>query len=422
LGEFLRIDESAFRKIERIQKDYEPSNQSFSGHHLPFLISESEKQQWPITMPSKLKNVYRQLRGLKSIRNVSPPKELTNVLRDYQKKGFDWLMFLDRFYFCGILADEMGLGKTLQVLTLIKKIKLRKTTATSLVVCPTSLIWNWEQEASKFLPKLKTIVVSGTNRRHLLNSIDRFDLVITSYGLLRRDISFYENFEFEYAILDEAQNIKNRNTFNAKAAKKIRSRHRLVLTGTPLENSVADLWSIFDFLMPGFLGSYDRFRRDYEIPILQDSDQERLRSLTNRIQPFLLRRIKTEVIKELPNKIEQVSYCDLEPTQQKCYLEMLKMAQKEVVDAYQDQGFHKSRMKILTVIMRLRQICCHPELAGIDLAHRLRLSSKLNMLKEIVRESVSGGHKILIFSQFVKMLKINEEVMISEGISYSFID
>ena len=421
-GEILPIDVGEFTRVKEMLDEFEGEAKQLSAFHSPFLIEEAARKGLKMTFNESFRQLHEKLKGFNSIEPVKSPPSLKGVLRDYQHKGLDWLEFLKGFRFGGILADEMGLGKTLQVLALIKNLADAGERLPCLVVCPTTLVWNWQAEVNKFVPDLKVVVPQGPQRRAQIEGIKDGDLVITSYGLLRRDAVYYEKISFNYMILDEAQNIKNRNTQNARMSKKIQSRYRLVMTGTPMENSIADLWSIFDFLMPGFLGGYERFRNRYELPILRDQNKQVLEMLGRKIKPFMLRRLKKEVIKELPERIEQVSFCELEPTQYKCYEQMLVLARKEVVREIKAQGFNKSRMKILTIILRLRQICCHPQLAGVKWGHRLSISGKLNLLKETLREALSGGHKVLIFSQFVGMLEIIAEYLTKEGIVFEYMD
>ncbi len=421
-GEMIPIAKKTFERVERLMEEYDDPDKELPAFQIPFLMEETKRNDLNVTFDQHFRQRWEELRQFRSLQGTRPPEKLKNILRDYQKKGLDWLEFLRRFQFGGILADEMGLGKTLQVLAMLWKQKEEGIGEPSLVVCPTTLVWNWQAEVKKFLPDFKTLIVHGPDRRQYFDQIKEVDLVITSYGTLRRDVQLYQNFQFHYIILDEAQNIKNRHTLNARVSKQLNSRYRLVLTGTPLENSIADVWSIFDFLMPGFLGKYERFRQRYELPILKENDGGKLETLGRKIQPFLLRRLKTAVIKELPPKIEQVSFCELESLQQRAYKQMLQLAQKDVLTAYQAKGFERSRMMILTALLRLRQICCHPELAGLRLGHRLSISAKLNLLKELIGEVVSGGRKVIIFSQFVEMLKIIGDYLTKEKIIFEHMD
>ncbi len=418
-GEIIAIPKQFFDQIEAMSEEFE--GKSVHLAQMPFVMGEIKRHGLTSTVDANLMAIYDELKNFQSIAPAEVPAPLTDVLRDYQKKGVDWLVFLKKFRFGGVLADEMGLGKTLQALTLIQ-IEINNGNALpSLVVCPTTLVWNWQEEIKKFLPNVQVLVLNGNHRRELFGEISKSQVVITSYPLLRRDIELYKKMAFNYVILDEAQNIKNRHTQNAQVAKELKASMRLAMTGTPVENSIMDLWSIFDFLMPGFLGGAQKFKKQYEIPITNFQDKEQLAKLSSRILPFVLRRLKKDVIKDLPDKIEQVSYCELEPTQAKIYEEMIASARKIATKSVNENGFEKSRMVILTLILRLRQICCHPLIAGVDLGHR-SVSGKMELLKETLAELLAGGHKVLIFSQFVSMLKIMEEYLEREKITYAYMD
>lgn len=419
-GKILPINRQAFEKIESLVAEYDGRKLAF--FHLPFFMEEAGRQEVQLKTDAALEKLYKEFQRTPSFSPQDVPVCVRNVLREYQHQGVAWLEFLRHFSLGGILADEMGLGKTLQVLSILAKEKEKGVREPSLVVCPTTLVWNWQKEVEKFLPGFKTLAPYGADRRRQMDLIPEADLVVTSYALLRRDVEFYARRNFHYVILDEAQNIKNRNTHNARLSKVLNSRYRLVLTGTPLENSIVDLWSIFDFLMPGFLRSYDKFKYRYEYPISKDRDSAALERLRRKVGPFILRRLKQQVMQELPEKIEQVSFCELEGTQRGVYQEMLKLAQKDVLTALKEKGFVKSQMMILTVILRLRQICCHPQLAGVTLGHKFSISAKLNLLKELLDEALSGGHRVLIFSQFIGMLKIIAEYLNKEKIRFEYMD
>ncbi len=420
-GEFVKLDAGAFDRIAALFVDREREGKLMLAH-IPFIMDELKSSGIPVEADAQTKALYDELKDFQGIETAAIPASVDGVLRDYQRQGVSWMAFLKKFRFGGILADEMGLGKTLQALTMVQRDIEGGCTAPSLIVCPTTLVWNWEAEVKKFLPQLKVLVISGNDRTAGLKKIRDAQIVITSYALLRRDIAQYHAHKFHYLILDEAQNIKNRHTINARVVKQLNSDCRLALTGTPLENSVADIWSIFDFLMPSFLGNYERFRSFYEIPITQDQDMGKLKELSRRIAPFVLRRLKEDVIKELPEKIEQTSFCELEPTQSRIYAAMAQTARKEASAAYQKKGFQRSRMLILTLILRLRQICCHPELAGIRSKHRIGVSAKMDLLKETLLELLSSGHRVLIFSQFVGMLHIIREHLNREKVVYEYMD
>lgn len=349
------------------------------------------------------------------------PEKVEGILRDYQKFGFKWLKTLSKYGFGGILADDMGLGKTLQVITFLLSEKKEKGTVPSLIIVPTSLVYNWEAEIEKFAADLKVLVVSGSKeeRKKLTQDIIDYDVIITSYPLIRRDIELYQDFNFRYCILDEAQHIKNHNSLSAKSVKSIRASNYFALTGTPMENSLIELWSIFDFLMPGYLLSNRKFMEKYEKPIFREQDREALKDLNNHIKPFILRRVKKDVLKELPDKIEQKIVLDMTKEQKKLYLAYLKATKGEIEEEIGNKGFNKSHIKILAGLTRLRQICCHPRMFIEDYVGG---SGKLVSLKEILKDAIAGGHRILLFSQFTSMLNIIRNMLEDSDIQYMYLD
>jgi SNF2 family DNA or RNA helicase len=291
-----------------------------------------------------------------------------------------------------------------------------------LIVCPTSLVFNWVAEVKKFTPQLKVLALHGPDRHALFSEIQNCDLVVTSYALIRRDAEKYRALEFDTVVLDEAQHIKNRQTQNAQAVKAVKSKHRLVLTGTPLENSVLDLWSIFDFLMPGYLGTAKDFRERYELPIAKEKNSEAQTRLARRLRPFMLRRLKQEVAKDLPAKLEQVSYCELTPDQRAVYQQVIEAGRKEVLEAVGAQGLAKSRMVVLTALLRLRQVCCDLRLLKLENVNPANASGKLDLFGELLEEVVDGGHRALVFSQFTSMLTLLKERLDGENIEYCYLD
>lgn len=349
------------------------------------------------------------------------PKELTVNLRDYQKFGFKWLKTLSNYGFGGILADEMGLGKTIQMISFLLSEKNEKGPEPNIVIVPTSLVYNWEDEVERFAPSLKTLVIVGSKaeRNELIDKVKDYDLIITSYPLIRRDVEEYKNIYFRYCILDEAQHIKNQGSLNAKSVKNIKAKNYFALTGTPMENSLSELWSIFDFLMPGYLLTSGKFSEKYERPITREEDNERLRELSSQIKPFILRRTKKEVLKELPDKIEQKIVVDMVKEQKKLYLAYLQAIKGEIDDEVNSKGYSKSHIKILAGLTRLRQICCHP---GIFVEEYNGGSGKLDSLEEIVVEAVDSGHRILIFSQFTTMLGRIKKLLETKRINTLYLD
>ncbi len=341
---------------------------------------------------------------------------LDKVLRPYQKQGVYWMRFLEEAGLSGLLADEMGLGKTLQTLTWLSLPTAHRTghrpatpnAQPALIVCPTSLVRNWEAEAKKFTPQLKVLVVSGPERARDFRRIDAVDLVVTSYALLQRDFdAAYLGRRFSAVVLDEAQHIKNRETKNAKAVKLLAADRKLALTGTPVENSVADVWSIFDFLMPDYLGDYETFKLNFENPIRESGDAAALAKLKRKIAPFILRRVKKSVAKDLPDKIVKVSYCPMSDEAQREYLAALAQTRREAGSVVRAKGFAKSKFELLAMLMRLRQIASR---------------AKVEPFLEQLTDAVAGGHKILVFSQFVKMLKILSDELTRAGIPFCYLD
>lgn len=348
------------------------------------------------------------------------PPTLQNVLRDYQKTGFQWLKTLTSYGLGGILADDMGLGKTIQVLAFILS---EKATAAhpALVVAPTSLIYNWQEEAHKFTPELNVLVVDGPPpiRQELLADLTGWDLVVTSYPLLRRDIEVYEHLEFSYCFLDEAQHIKNPQTINAKAVQQLQAKGYFALTGTPIENSLSELWSIFQFVMPGYLLSHLDFRQKYEIPIVKGDDPEPLIELSRHVTPFILRRLKKDVLLELPEKIETRMSAQMTEEQTKIYLAFLQEAKKNIAKEIASIGFERSHIKILAALTRLRQICCHP---AMFVENYTGGSGKMQLFEEVIANALESGHRILVFSQFTTMLDIIQRHLTAEKIEHFYLN
>lgn len=371
---------------------------------------------------SEYKKVVKQLNKENIEEEIQIPEKLENTLRYYQKTGFKWLKTLDKYNFGGILADDMGLGKTIQMLSIIvdyvENTSFEERRA-SIVVSPSSLALNWENEAKKFAEGLQTMVINGTlqERKKKISEIQNYDLVITSYDLLKRDIELYKdkNYNFRFIIADEAQYLKNSNTQNAKAIKKILADTKYALTGTPIENSLAELWSIFDYIMPGYLFAYKQFKNMYETPIVKDNDVKTMNKLKMLIEPFVLRRTKKEVLTELPDKTVTVLSSEMGEEQKNIYLSYLAQAKQEVAEEINVNGVERSHIKILAALTRLRQICCHPSLF-ID--NYKDGSSKLEQCMEIIEDAIKGNHKILLFSGYTSMFSIIEEELKERNIKY----
>jgi superfamily II DNA or RNA helicase len=322
--------------------------------------------------------------------------KLKQKLRPYQIQGAEWLLGKARGGLGALLADEMGLGKTVQTLAAIETLP-----GTTLVVCPSSLVWNWKREAQRFLPDISVLALDGPDREKRFATIPAHRLVVTSYALLRRDIESYRGMTFSAVVLDEAQHIKNPDSQNAKAACALNAQSRFILTGTPVENSLRDLWSLFEFILPGYLGSRQDFKERYEIPLLNGERGAVWNRLSRRLEPYLMRRRKQEILTELPAKIEQVIEVELSAAQKAAYTQ-LQQAARTQIDELRNQSSGAARMRALTALLRLRQACCDLRLLGIEDSP----SSKLNALLELVGETIDGGHRALIFSQFTAMLDI----------------
>ena len=353
---------------------------------------------------------------------VEVPEALDSIMRTYQKVGFKWLKTLASCGFGGILADEMGLGKTLQAIAFIQsEVEGNENKQPSLVVCPTSLVYNWKDELEKFAPALNCIVVSGNKnqREEQKQNMEDTDVVITSYALIRRDIEDYEKVVFRYCFLDEAQQIKNFNSLNAHSVKNINAQGKFAITGTPIENSLTELWSIFDFIMPGYLLKHSAFSKKYETPIVKDGSHEALQELNNHVKPFILRRTKLEVAKELPSKIEHRISVEMTEQQKKVYLAYLREAKGELEKDVKEKGFNKSKFKVLSILTRLRQICCDP---STFIENYSGGSGKMEALDEILENSLDEGHRILIFSQFTTVLKNISKRLETKEIKYMYLD
>lgn len=368
---------------------------------------------------SEYKNIINELNKDQLEENMEIPKNLSGTLRYYQKTGYKWLKTLDRYHFGGILADDMGLGKTVQMLSVIVDYAHNVGERASLVVSPSSLTLNWLNEVNKFTENLKSCVIRGTlsERKAIIDNIENYDLVITSYDLLKRDIELYKekNYKFRYIIADEAQYLKNSTTKNAKAIKQIKADTRYALTGTPIENSLSELWSIFDFIMPGYLFTYRKFKNIYEMPIVKKEDERAMQKLKMLIEPFVLRRNKKEVLTELPDKTVTVLNNEMNEEQQKIYLNYLSQAKQELLEKIEQNGYERTHMQILAALTRLRQICCHPSLF---INNYNSGSSKLDQCMEIIQDAITGGHKILLFSGYTSMFEIIEKELKESKIRY----
>ena len=431
---YYRLKDGSFLTLEG-NKQIDFLNKLATGMDINYKELSNKEIKLPISRSLYLNKLLKEIKGAEIVKSseyreiinkldkeqleeeIKVPQNLENVLRYYQKIGFTWLKTLDHYKFGGILADDMGLGKTVQMLSIIvdyvenqnhnsnvipgqEQLTENTNKRASLVVSPSSLTLNWQNEAKKFTQNLKTLVIKGNlqERKQEISEIEKYDLVITSYDLLKRDIDLYEKkaYKFRYVIADEAQYLKNSTTQNAKAIKKIQADTRYALTGTPIENALSELWSIFDFIMPGYLFTYRKFKSMYEMPIVREENEQAMAKLKMLIEPFVLRRTKKEVLTELPEKTTIILNNEMGEEQKNIYLNYLLQAKKDIAQEIDLNGFERSQMQILAALTRLRQICCHPSLFIENYGGE---SSKLEQCIEIIQDATSSDHKILLFSR-----------------------
>jgi len=415
-GKIVKLPFGDYEKIESLVEHEKFDNKKkayqIKKRELYFFYS-TVRNELKAQVDRSIKKLLENLDDFSGIELIALPADLQGKPRKYQRDGYYWLNFLFKNQFHGILADDMGLGKTLQVLLLLSYLKENGLkTKPSLVVAPTSVVYNWVAEIKKFTTNLNYLVLAGSKERILkVKDIDKYDIVITSYALVRNDLVHYQEIEFFYLILDEAQYIKNHKAKITQSIKCLRSEYRLAMTGTPVENRLAELWSVFDFLMPGFLSTYNYFRMMFE------GDIEKLK---NKIKPFIMRRLKVDVLDDLPPKNVIFSYNELLPEQEKVYLSVLAAQKKDLFNKIKQDGYAKSQMNILTALLKLRQVCCHPVL--VQKENVTAGSAKFDQLKELVNEIIEDGHKVIVFSQFVQMLKEVKEYFDQSYIIYSYLD
>lgn len=376
-----------------------------------------------ISCDAAFERVREQLRSFQGVAAADQPAGFVGHLRDYQREGLGWMHFLRRFGFGGCLADDMGVGKTAQVLALLEtRRELRaaggegRPGGPSLVVVPRSLVFNWKQEAARFTPRLRILDYTGTARE--AQQFADYDVVLTTYGTLRRDVPRFQETNFDYLVLDEAQSIKNADTESAKAARLLRGEHRLALSGTPVENHLGELWSLFEFLNPGMLGSAGVFKQASGAARNPSAEVRQL--LAQALRPFILRRTKEQVARELPPKTEQTIYCELEPLQRRLYDELRLHYREALLKRIQEQGLSKSKIQVLEALLRLRQAACHPAL--VDPRRATESSAKLDVLLDHLGEVTEEGHKALVFSQFTSLLRIVRQRLDDQGIAYEYLD
>ncbi len=374
-----------------------------------------------VSLDEAFRQASKELRSFEGIKPVDPPASFSGTLREYQREGLGWLQFLERFGFGGCLADDMGLGKTVQVLALLAgraKSKKRQERLPTLIVVPRSLVFNWMQEAARFAPQLKVLDHTGMARGKTIEHFPEWDIILTTYGTLRRDVLLFKDAKFDYCILDEAQIVKNSGTDQAKAVRLLQANHRLALSGTPIENHLGELWSLFEFLNPGMLGHASLFK--LAGGAARNPDPEMRTILAKGLRPFILRRTKQQVAKDLPEKTEQTLYCELEPEQRKLYDELRDHYRQSLLKTIESVGMNRAKIQVLEALLRLRQAACHPGL--IDKTKTGAPSAKLDMLFPQLQEAMEEGQKTLVFSQFTSLLAIVRTMLDRDGIPYEYLD
>lgn len=417
-GEFMDMDEDGIRVLSELRENLQISEAKLKSGEITIpkyraLYLDTRLKEQDDLQVEKNREFRMLIRNMKTAEenDFELPDNLQAQLREYQKTGFWWLKTLCQNGFGGILADDMGLGKTLQVIAFLMTARHR-----TLIVCPASLVYNWQSEIERFAPDLHPVMVTGdaASRKRLVEESTDMDILITSYDLLKRDIENYENTEFFCEILDEAQFIKNQSTQAARAVKMIHAGTRFALTGTPMENRLSELWSIFDYLMPGFLYGYKQFKEEIEAPIVEQQDQDAMMRLRRMITPFILRRLKKEVLADLPDKLEEAVYARMEEEQQQLYTANVQNL-KRLLNGQTDAQFREKKLQLLAELTRLRQICCNPLLVYENYKGG---AAKLEMCMELLHNAIEGGHKILVFSQFTSMLELLAKRSDAEQISY----
>ncbi len=388
-------------------------------HHIGLINDLAEDSLVNVTLERKL----QRLSDFENIADTQMPVHFKGSLRDYQKAGYNWFSFLREYNFGGCLADDMGLGKTIQTLAMLQKVNEEDALAgiktTSLIIMPTSLIYNWLTEAKKFTPSLKILAHTGSNRNKNIDNFANYDIVITTYGVTRVDTDALKNFYFNYIILDESQNIKNPSSKSFKSVRSLKSKHKLILSGTPVENSVGDLWSQLTFLNPGLLGTQAYFNEEYVQAIEKRKDEDKAKKLQSIIKPFVLRRTKEQVAAELPLKTEQVFYCNMSE-EQSAYYEKTKSAYRnDLLQSMDDGTFARKQVQLLQGLTALRQLANHPFMIDDTYKHD---SGKFENVIHTLENVLSGGHKVLIFSQFVKHLDIFKTHFQKENIPFAYLD
>jgi superfamily II DNA or RNA helicase len=434
--EFIRMDDGRLMKVSNtedlerfvlmLESFHQKESDRFEGraYHAPELENIfTNSPYYNAQFEKSFQKFMKEAQSGKPVEKIALPTSIKKTLRKYQQDGVHWMHFLRKYRFAGILADDMGLGKTIQALTLLDMNK--QEGKPSLVICPKTLLFNWEQETEKFFPNIKTLIIEGTpvERAKKIQHIKEYDLIITSYPSIKKDFPTYDKLgqRFHYCFIDEAQFMKNHKTQNAQIVKRIPADYRLALTGTPLENNVSEIWSIFDFLMPGFLGNYATFVKKFQTPIMKNNDARALEELRKKVSCFMLRRTKEKVLTELPPKVEQTLSCELEEAQNVLYQEILANVKSNIFQTVKEKGFAKSHIHILAGLTKLRQVCNHPALLLKEKDFSVFESAKLKIFEELIEEIVSSDRKVLVFSQFTQMLDILQEVLRKKGVEHLYL-
>ena len=388
---------------------------SLKKYHIGLLEPLNSDESSNVQINTKLEK----LRDFDSIEDYPLPDSFKGELRSYQKAGYNWMLFLNQFNFGGCLADDMGLGKTVQTLALLQSQKEKGVKNASLLIMPTSLVYNWQMEAQKFTPNLRVFCYTGSYRTKDVSIFKDYDVILTSYGIARIDSELLSKYFFHYTILDESQMIKNPNSITSKGLQLLKSKHKLILTGTPLENSTMDLWAQINFINPGLLGTQKFFKQEFLQAIEKKGDESKAKKLGQLIKPFILRRHKSQVASELPAKVEQVKYTDMVEDQKKAYEETKEYYRNKILDEIENNGVKKSQFILLQGLTKLRQIANHPRMTDINYKGG---AGKFEELKRMIKQAIDENHKILVFSQFVKHLSIVKEFLEDEQIKFVYLD
>jgi SNF2 family DNA or RNA helicase len=416
-GEIAVIPEEWFSQYSDLFSflEYDNDEIKLRKHHMSLVKELQAGNIAEVIMDRKLER----LRDFQEIEDYPLPEAFKGELRPYQKAGYNWMRFLNDYHFGGCLADDMGLGKTVQTLALLQSQREASSGQASLLIMPTSLVYNWEMEARKFTPELKILNYTGINREKNINLFQNYDLIITSYGTVRIDIELFKQYKFHYTILDESQVIKNPESIIARAVKELNSKHKLILTGTPVENSTMDLWSQMTFVNPGLLGTQQFFRNEFLNPIEKKHDELKTKRLYNIIKPFILRRQKSQVVKDLPEKIENIKYCIMTPEQEQEYEKTKSNYRNLILESIDERGLAGSQILLLQGLTKLRQIANHPKLVD-ELFEGT--SGKMEDVNYMMDNALAMDHKILVFSQFVKHLQLYAKQLTEKGIRFAYLD